>query len=207
MHLPWPQELLRFVLPLPNHGLVWGWGSWIFPQITKLIVFLQGDAFFWKKVLGAQKTTFGYGWILGYNMIQYGIIWYNGQQNWSYSTKPSILGVWWFWPSQRISVTNKGFSPSSFTYNKPSWWDMLGHVHTLCACPAPPQPRLQHLVRSTCSSASGFGVQDTHLAAVACDDPAHLHLLICDFGFCYTCILDAWGLSKSRSMIIMINDF
>ena len=105
------------------------------------------------------------------------------------------------------TLTNKGFLPSSLTCNKPSWWDMLGHVHTLCACPAPPQPRLQHLVRSTCSSASGFGVQDTHLAAVACDDPAHLHLLICDFGFCYTCILDAWGLSKSRSMIIMINDF
>ena len=24
-HAPAPQEVLRFVLPLPNHGLLWGW--------------------------------------------------------------------------------------------------------------------------------------------------------------------------------------
>ena len=104
MHLQWPQEVLRFVLPLPNRGLVWGWlGILNLPSNyevdcipTRWCVFLEESTWCSK--------TFGYGWILGYNMIQYGIIWYNGQQNWSYSTKPAILGVWWFWPSQIITV-------------------------------------------------------------------------------------------------------
>ena len=81
--------------------------------------------------------------------------------------------------------------PSHNHSNQPFFLAVSLTSHHGGSCPARPQPRLQHLVRSTCSSISGFGVQDTHLAAVACGDPGHHHLLICDFGFCYTCILDA----------------
>ena len=49
-----------------------GWGSWIFPQITKLIVFLQGDAFFGRKYLVLKNI-----WVWVNTGVQYDTIRYN----------------------------------------------------------------------------------------------------------------------------------